>query len=271
MLYTTRTFNYEYSMREADVVLLGIPFSSTEIGNDTRHGPLFIRNAIKMVTGYDSELGVNPFKKFKFHDAGDVEVVQGNWKITEKRIIDTVDEIFNTKRSIFPVFIGGEHLITLAIVNALKKIFGNFTIVQLDAHADLMNDWMGSKYSHITWAYHVLKDEALELVQIGVRSFSEHEKDIVKRLRKSIKGEKPLYLTIDLDVIDGAICNDVGTPEIGGMKVEELMQCLARVFKNKVIGMDIVECAARCVDSKSALIAANIIKRCLALLCKSRE
>ena len=264
MLYTSRTFSYEYDLKEADVVLLGVPFSSTELGNDTKYGPLFIRHALKNTPGYDPELKLNPFAKYRFHDAGDVEIVTGDWKKTEERVIETVKEILSANGKAFPVVLGGEHLITLAVLKALKRFHGDITVVQFDAHADLMKEWMGNKYSHITWAYHALK-EGFKVVQIGVRSYDESEIRTLKKVRKFFDKSDVLYLTIDLDVLSTALCRDVGTPEPGGMELKEFMEYLGCVFKNKVVGMDVVECAATHVQSQSAVIAANIIKRALAL------
>ena len=79
-----KTFDYEFPLKEADVVLIGIPWDFSQTGYPTRYGPTFIREALRNVVGYDPDSKVNIFEKLKFCDLGDIEVVPGNWKLTEK-------------------------------------------------------------------------------------------------------------------------------------------------------------------------------------------
>lgn len=257
MLYVRKTFSYEYPLEEADVALIGIPWDFSQTGYPTRYGPLFIREALKNTVGYDPETKTNVFEAFKFCDLGDVEVVPGNWKLTEERIRDTVRSIFEANPKVFPIFLGGDHLVTLGVLNSLKP--RKLTIVDLDAHRDLAKEFLGERYSHFTWAYHALKD--FEIVQIGCRSWTEEEERVSKRVKDNVKGIKnPVYLTIDLDVL---LTKDVGTPEPGGMGFGEMTKILKQVCKNKIIGMDIVESAATKINSESPVIAANLIKKVL--------
>ncbi|NIO22704.1 MAG: hypothetical protein GTN38_01600 [Candidatus Aenigmarchaeota archaeon] len=253
MLYLRKTFGYEHPLEEADVVLIGIPWDFSQTGFPTRYGPLFIREALRNVVGYDTETKTNVFEAFKFCDLGDVEVVPGNWKLTEGRIRDTVKSIFEVNPKVFPVFLGGDHLVTLGILNSLKP--RKLTIVDLDAHRDMAKDFLGERYSHFTWARHA----PFEIRQIGIRSFTKEEGS--KGLKGDLKNiRNPVYLTIDLDVLE---TSDVGTPEPGGMGFVELTKILKQVCKHKLIGMDIVECGAMRVNSPSAIIAANLIKKVL--------
>lgn len=256
MLYARKTFDYEYPLEEADVVLVGIPWDFSQTGYPTRYGPVFIREALRNVLGYDSETETNIFEKYKFCDLGDIEVVPGNWKLTEERITDTVKGIFQRNPKVFPIFLGGDHLITLGVLNSLQG-FGKLTVVDFDAHMDLMKDFLGERYSHFTWASLIPK--AFELRQLGVRSFAKEESRI--EVKNDLGGvENPVYITVDLDVFD---TNDVGTPEPGGMKFAEFSKLLSRAFDNQVVGMDIVESAAKCVGSESAVLGANVIKKAL--------
>lgn len=259
MLYLKRTFDYEHSLKEADVVLIGIPWDFSQTGQPTRYGPLFIREALKNVVGYDPDSKVNPFCEYKFCDLGDIEIVPGNWKLTEERIKDTVKSVFEINPKVFPIFLGGDHLVTLGILNSLRP--RKLTVVDFDAHMDLMKEFLGEEHSHFTWAFHASK--FYEIVQVGVRSFTKEEEDISKKLKikndvKNIKN--PLYITIDLDVLN---TKDVGTPEPGGMHFDELTNFLKPACRNKLIGMDIVESAATRINSESAIFAANLIKKIL--------
>lgn len=262
MLYLKRTFDYEYPLGEADVVLIGIPWDFSQTGFPTRYGPLFIREALRNLVGYDPETKTNVFEKYKFCDLGDIEVVPGNWKLTEERISDTIKSVFEENPKVFPVFLGGDHLISLGVLNSLKNLHPKLTVVDFDAHMDLMKEFLGEKYSHFTWAYHALKFS--EIVQIGVRSFTKEEEEVSKkfRIKNDLKNVKnPVYLTIDLDVLK---TNDVGTPEPGGMSFEGITKILKQACRNELIGMDIVESAAMKINSESSLIAANLIKKALA-------
>jgi agmatinase len=273
MLYLRKTFSYEYPIEKAGIVLLGVPFDSTETGKPVRYGPLFIREAIRNVPGYDPKAGVNVFEGQKFADAGDVEVVPGSWKLTEQRIMETVKWMFEANPKVLPVFLGGEHLISLGILQGMKGFFKEkITVVHFDAHRDLLPEFMGEKFSHITWAYHIAKDPAFRLVQIGCRSWNREEE---KNFRKLGISEKlsgmngPVYLTIDLDVFDPAFAPEVGTPEPEGMETEEFFGMLKKLRIKNLIGMDIVECASDRINTPTAVMGAHIFKRILGMrLCK---
>lgn len=268
MLYLKKTFEYESPIEESDVVLAGVPFDSTQTGSSVKHGPLFIREAIRNLPGHDPESKTNVFEKFKLRDLGDIEVVHGNWKLTNERIADTVKFIFEKNPNVFPVFLGGEHLITLGILQSLAdETDENITVVDFDAHRDLMPEWMGEKYSHITWAHHLLKDKRFELVQIGCRSWYREEEKLLSRVSEKIeKSDNPVYITVDLDVLDPSHAQEVGTPEPLGMNPTELLEGIKEACRNRLIGMDIVECASRTTGTQTALMAANIFKKTLLYL-----
>ncbi len=263
MLYSKKTFEYEHPPEEADVVLIGIPWDFSQTGYPTRYGPLFIREAIRGMIGYDPETGTSIFKKYKFADLGDVEVVPGNWKLTEERILDTVKSVFEKNPKIFPVFLGGDHLITLGILNAMKDtVKDKITVVDFDAHRDLLPEFMGEKFSHVTWISHALKHS--DVVQIGTRAWSEEENGILKGsgIKDGFeKTDRPVYLTVDMDVFDPGIAPEVGTPEPNGMDLKGFLKILRRVAGSNVIGMDITECGSTGVNSPTATLAANIFKK----------
>jgi agmatinase len=261
MLYTKKTFDTEHEVEEADAALVGIPWDSTETGKSVKHGPLFIREALKNTPGYDPGSGRNPLGKLKFCDLGDLEVVPGNWSLTKERIADTIREMFARNEKIFPIFLGGDHLITLGILESLP--YDKITVIDFDAHADLLPDWLGEKYSHITWAHHVKNSPKFDLVQVGVRSW--YEREDVKSVKKTIeKTENPLvYVTVDMDVFDPAYAPEVGTPEAGGLSPGEFLSLLAEACRNRVIGLDVVECASDRVNTPTAVLAAYIIKKTL--------
>jgi len=267
MLYTKKIFDYEYPLKEADVCLVGIPFSSTEIGQPVKYGPLFIREAIRNLMGHNPKTGKNIFKKYKFCNIGDIEIVPGSWEKTDKVITDTMKGIFSENKKVFPVFLGGEHLISLSIIRNLQKIRKGLTVVDFDAHRDLLPDWLGEEHSHITWAYRLLKgSKYINMVQIGCRIFEEEEQKNFIKFGVSDKIGKinnPVYLTIDLDVLDPSVCPEVGTQQASGMSFEELKKELMKLKGSNIVGMDIVECASREAETRTAHIAAELIRTVL--------
>jgi agmatinase len=265
MLYLRKTFSYEYPLEEAQACLIGIPWDSTETGLPVRFGPLFIREAIKGLPGRDPLTGLNPFEKLKLTDLGDVEVVPGDWDLTRQAIEDTVKSVLEAKPEIFPVFLGGEHLITLAIIERIAELKGSLSVVHLDAHRDLMPDWMGNPHSHITWAHHAVSNKKIKLIQLGIRSWDKQEEYSISGVDETLEGLKgPVYLTLDLDVFDPSHAPEVGTPEPNGMRPEEFFGILEQVCGMELAGMDIVECASQRLGTRTALLAAQVFKKTLA-------
>ena len=158
----------------------------------------------------------------------------------------------------FPTFFGGEHSISIGIMEAFREVYPDLTILQLDAHADLRESYLGSPYNHAC-AMHAASKHS-KLVQVGIRSMDESEKQFLHPGRcffaQDIHGEnswmersidmmtEKVYLTLDLDVLDPSIMPSTGTPEPGGMEWYPLLQYLKKVFQSKtVVGFDIVEFA----------------------------
>jgi len=268
MLHTIRTFPFEYSLKEAEIALLGIPWDSSETGKTVKYGPLFIREAIRNTPGFDLETKTSVFDKFKFTDLGDIEITQANWKLTEEKIIDSIKEMFKENKKIFPVFLGGDHLISLGILNALSEIKKEkITVIHFDAHRDLLPEYLGELYSHITWTNKLLKSSKFELIQLGIRSSSPEEEKIAKEKKIKTRLKKisnPVYISVDLDVFDPSFAPEVGTPEPFGLKPEEFFPLLKKVCNKNLIGLDIVECASDKINSQTAVLAANIFKKVLA-------
>lgn len=259
MLYTS-SFPADVPVEEAAVALVGIPWDSTELGRSVRHGPLFLREALRGLEGWDPETRKQALSRFA--DVGDVQMVPGNWALTGARIADTARWLSREKA--LPVFLGGDHLITLGILDGLRDQ-GPFTVVHFDAHADLSKDWQGEPFSHISWGYHAIQ-QGFPLVQLGVRSCTEDEQAFLdahplQRL-EDIRGK--VYITVDLDVFDPGFAPEVGTPEPLGLSPPEVFRLLKQTCTHEVVGLDIVECAADRVGTATALLGAQIIKKVVA-------
>jgi len=260
MIYLRNSFlGHNYSLEEADVCLMGIPFDSTSMSHGSRFGPTAIREALKDIEGYDPQAGIDPFEKLKIADLGDIEIVPGSYKLTAERIADTVSWVREQNPEAFILSLGGEHLISLPIIETLKPE----TVVQFDAHADLREDFIGEKYSHADWAHYVAK--GFNLVQRGVRSYCKEEEELVYKLKKN-KVSGPTYLTIDIDVFDPSIAPETGLPEPSGWNFDEFCENLDSIKNGNLIGADIVEVAPKGFNSLTAFLAANVVKKILCMM-----
>ena len=262
MLYTSETFvPYNHPLREAEAVLLGIPFSSTSTGSHSNYGPTVVREALKLT---ESRLG-----KIAITDIGDLEVVPGSFELTAQRIKDTVEEIAlerSNKPFPFLLAVGGNHSITLPLCEALKPK----TIVVLDAHADCRADYLGNPHTHQTWAWHASK--FAKIINIGLNALStEEEKEVAENpnimcttpdefLETFGKLEKPVHLSIDVDVFESPYVV-TGLPE-GKLKPEQIWPILEELAP-QIGSMDIVEIADTQLPCKTGFLAARIIKNVL--------
>jgi agmatinase len=262
MLYASNTFvPYNYPLNEADVVFLGIPFASTSISSHSIYGPVMVRESLKLIEDFID--GKNIFDQLKVCDLGDIEVVPGSFELTAKRIKETIADIRSENKRIFPIFIGGEHSITLPIVESLRPK----TVIHFDAHADIRKDYLENKYTHQSWAYHASKIS--RLVQVGVTTHNREEQEFIKKnkilnltpeqfLKNKAKFERPLHLTIDIDVFSAQYV-ETGLPE-GRMKPKEFFSILNKIDCDS---LDIVEISDNRLPSKTGFLAAEIIKRVL--------
>lgn len=265
LLYVSRSFAYNYPLDEADVIFLGIPFSSTSISDSSRYAPTIVRESMKLIEGYYKKFNVNIFKAIKFCDLGNLEVVQGNYFKTAERIRETIKEIREINPKAFLIIIGGEHLITLPIIEVLSPK----SIISFDAHCDARKEYLGEAFTNATWAFYASKKA--KIYYYGIRSFSEEEKNSFdfKILEEEII-EDPVYITIDIDVFDPCYI-ETGFPTFGesgrGISPKEFFQVVENIIKSqRVIALDIVEISENKLPSKTGILASEIIKDVLAAM-----
>lgn len=266
-MYTSNTFvPYNYPVEEAKIVFLGIPFSSTSISDSSNFGPVMVRESLRITEPLDPKTKKN-FMKEKICDLGNIEVVPGSYNLTAERIKETVKEIREANPDALIMSIGGDHLISLPLVEALKPK----TVIQLDAHRDLRENFLGNEYSHATWAYHAVKSTGCNLIQIGAREIGEEEIEIEKKLgvKNSIDAIKnaiePIYLTIDMDVFDPCYV-ETGFPVSCGMKPKDVFEIIEMLKGKKIIGIDINEISSRELPSKTGFLASEIIRKIIATI-----
>ena len=263
--------------------IIGVPFDSTcSYHHGSRYGPTIIREASFGFEQYNST-----FEKLldgEFYDCGDLNVVHGNCKKTCDTLYDSVKELldFNIK----PIIIGGEHSVSIGSVRALcdfeeNNDLSDVTIIHLDAHRDIIDEYIGEKDSHATIMRRVYDLNPKELIQIGIRSFSIEEKEFVENqdnvtsffakdliddfdllLEKLESIEGKVYISIDMDVIDPAFAPSVGNPTPNGLHpidIENILEALANNENIDVIGFDLVEVASDRLGDITAILAAKII------------
>ena len=242
--------------KESKIVLFGAPFDSTSsFKSGQKFAPSAIRNISKWCIESYSEKLDKDLKDSKVFDSGDLDLPNSSIKKSLKMIYERAKEISKDKK--IPFMIGGNHSVTYPAVKALHKIYKDLCLIHFDAHADLSDELDGSKYSHacpIRRCYEELEDNSV--FQFGIRSCSKEEKEFIKSeniytefndcktLEKKLKeiGNKPVYITVDLDVLDPAIFSGTGTPESDGFSYNKLLDSIFLcIEKCNVVGIDNVE------------------------------
>lgn len=261
------------SFEKSRGVILGCPYDgSASFRPGARFGPSAIRKASWGIETF-SPYFQRDLTQCSIHDMGDLELPLGEKKISLSLIRKALGQILSKKK--FPILLGGDHLITLPIVEELFRRYPNLHIIQIDAHTDLREDYLGESLSHSTVMRKVV-DHLGEgrLFQIGVRSGTEDEfklarkwKSIVpndpRALRAMVKHLKnqPVYVTLDLDVIDSGLLPGVGTPEPGGLTFQGLLSLLKELQSLHVVGFDVVELAPDYDPTGISSVTTSVILR----------
>jgi agmatinase len=239
--------------KDADIVIFGAPFdSTTSFRPGTRFASKVMRSesfGLETYSPYqDKDLcDINVF------DGGDLELPFGNTERVLDEISAMTKTILNDEK--IPVMIGGEHLVTLGSVREVAKKYPDLHIIHFDAHTDLREDYLGEKLSHATVirrCHDILGDK--RIFQFGIRSGEKYEFEFAKEhnfinkfdlngLDEAIEaiGDKPVYFTLDLDVLDPSIFPGTGTPEAGGVSFNELLQAIIKIGKLNIVGADVNE------------------------------
>jgi agmatinase len=258
-----------------DIVIIGVPMDFTcSYRPGTRVGPKKIREV---------SIGIEEFSfyseknilEFNYYDAGDIDLPFGNVQKSLNLVEKAIDEILNDNK--FPITLGGEHLISLPVIKSIHEKYGNdLMIIHLDAHADLREDYLGENYSHASVVKRVCEFvNPKNIYQLGIRSGTKDELefarkntniylfefiDYIKDIKKKID-DKPVYITLDIDVVDPAYANGTGTPEPGGCSSTEIIKAVLELMELNVVGFDLVEVSPYFDSSdRTALLAAKLIR-----------
>ncbi len=234
------------NLKDAQVVILGIPYDRTSsFLAGSKFGPEYIRLCSENIEDY-SPYQEKSLYDLEIFDYGDVYFETQEWLNESRKVLGTFE---STKKIIA---LGGEHTITSPMITWCKAIYDKFSVIHLDAHCDLRDEYLGEKVCHATIMRRVSEIVGIEnIYQFGIRSGTKEEFDLSRNLHKFnilepltsvIKEIKdPIYLTIDVDVLDAGILPAVSTPEPGGISYQELIDSLLLLKNRKIIGADIVE------------------------------
>ncbi len=281
-----------------DVAILGIPFDSgTSYRPGARFGPQAIRQASRNLrTNFHPAYDTEPFKTLQVADAGDVGCNPFNIEEAIAQIEKDATELFKQAGSI--VSLGGDHTIALPLLRAVNKQVGPVALVHFDAHLDTWDTYFGAPYTHGT-PFRRAAEEGLfnddASIHVGIRGplysredlsndaelgfkvvhcdeLQDHGVDyVVKRIRDRVK-DNPLYLSIDIDVLDPAHAPGTGTPEIAGMTSRELVNIIRGLKGLNLIAADIVEVAPAYDHAEiTSLAAATIAFEMINLMAFNRD
>lgn len=270
----------ESEYQESSVVIFSCPMDTTcSFRPGTRFAGPAIRTDSFGVEWYSPYYDMD-LKDYQTCDIGDLNLPIGDVKRCLKIIEETTLEIINDNK--LPMMIGGEHLVSLGVIRALVSKYPDLRIIHFDAHTDLRDEFFGMKLSHATVlkrSYDLLGDG--KIYQFGIRSGSKEEFEWAKKhvhmqkfnldgLKVVIEKIKnyPVYITIDLDVLDPSIFPGTGTPEPGGITYKELLNALQDFLKlNNIVGIDMVELSPHYdVSGASNAVACKTLRELVLLL-----
>ena len=265
-------------LRKSKVVILPVPYEGTvTYGKGTSKGPQAIIDASSQLETYDEELRVENFDRIGIHTTKPLKLDKDPKK-TVQIIKEACKKFIDDEK--FVIMLGGEHSISFGYYWALKEKYPDLAVIQLDAHADLRNEYEDSKFSHAC-VMRRIRETCKDTLQIGIRSHSKEESDLIRKekipmfyahyiyikntgwLNAAIKNmPNNVFLTIDVDFFSWDVISDTGTPEPGGIHWYKALEILRTIFENKnVVGFDIVELSQTQNSNNSAFACAKLIYR----------
>ncbi|MGX9520715.1 agmatinase [Vibrio mediterranei] len=259
MTFVRRPYVKNPVSADADVVVLGVPLDMATSGRPgARLGPDAIRRASVNLAweGKKFPWDFNVFDKTKVIDSGDLVFDCGDAEDFTYRLEAATSEILKSGKTMLAL--GGDHFITLPILRAYAKHHGEMALIHFDAHTDTYAN--GSSYDHGTMFYHAPKEgliSAKHSIQIGIRTEYDYDdhgfkvinamqandqsvEEIVSQIRETI-GDKPVYITFDIDCLDPAFAPGTGTPVCGGLNSDKVLKIIRALAGINVVGMDVVE------------------------------
>ena len=275
-----------------DVGFIGVPF---DIGTSNRPGarlaPREIRDESRMIRPYNMATRAAPFDSMNIADLGDVALNTYNLSRSIEIIETYYDNVISNH--CIPLTLGGDHTITLPVLRAETKTHGPLALIHVDAHADCNDQMFGERITHGTWIHRAVDEDILDctsVLQVGLRGSGYSATDfdwprqqgfevvtaeecwyrslepLMRRIRSKI-GDRPTYITFDIDGIDPAFAPGTGTPEVGGLTSTQALEIVRGCIGLNIVGGDLVEvCPPFDVSRTTSLLAANLLFEMLCVL-----
>jgi len=267
---------------DVDVAIVGVPFDTgVSYRPGARFGPNHVRESSRLLRPYNPAANVSPFATQQVVDAGDIAANPFDIEEAISSIHKSYDQLLERAKRI--VTIGGDHTITLPILRSLKAKHGAISVVHFDAHLDTWDSYFGADYTHGTTFRRASEEGLLDpegCMHIGIRGPLYAAKDLtddkalgfqifssvefqdlgvaaaIEKMKVRV-GKRPMYISIDIDVLDPAHAPGTGTPEAGGLTSRELLSLLRATSGMNVVGADIVEVAPAYDHAQITGIAAS--------------
>lgn len=253
-------------VEKADIAVVGIPFDAgTSYRPGARFGPAHIRESSRLLRPYNPAQDASPFALAQVVDAGDIAVNPFNIELAVEQIETGIDELIDDGKRL--VTLGGDHTIAYPILKSLHKKHGPITVIHFDAHLDTWDTYFGAPLTHGTPFRRASEEGLIDLgscLHVGIRGPLYAETDlsddkrlgfevvtsvdmdavgvagVIERMLARV-GNKPVYVSIDVDVLDPAFAPGTGTPEMGGLSSREMLALIRSLDSVNLIGADIVE------------------------------
>ncbi|HMO56061.1 MAG TPA: agmatinase [Roseiflexaceae bacterium] len=277
------------SYDQSAALILPIPYEATvSYGQGTREGPRALLYASRQVELYDRELGDEPALRHGIHTLPAIAPASSGPEAMVAAIAACAAEHLASGKLL--VGLGGEHTISAGIARAVHAQYSDMIMVQIDAHADLRNEYEGSQYSHACIARRVF-DMGVPIVQLGIRSVCREEVELIDaepeqlhvyfaedvhagrhrdELADLVRGRN-VFLTIDLDGLDPSLIPATGTPEPGGLYWDQALEIIRTVcHAGRVVAFDCVELAPIAGQHGSEFLAAKLVYKTLSLALATR-
>ena len=256
------------AVSDVDLAIVGIPFDAgVSYRPGARFGPRHVRESSRLLRPYNPAVGIAPFEKYQVVDAGDLAVNPFN-------IDEAIADIERGSRDLHEraariIAIGGDHTVALPLLRTMAAQHGPLSVVHFDAHLDTWDTYFGASYTHGTPFRRAAEEGLIDRegsIHVGIRGPLYSSKDLdqdadlgfdifsaiefddigvagaIEKIAERV-GNRPMYVSIDIDVLDPAHAPGTGTPEAGGLTSRELL-AVVRSFKTRnIVGADIVEVA----------------------------
>ena len=267
---------------KADVAVVGIPFDSgVSYRPGARFGPAAVREASRLLRPYHPGLDVSPFERAQVVDAGDIAANPMDIPLAIDTVQREAGSLLDDGAKL--VSIGGDHTIALPLLRALAQRHGPVALLHFDAHLDTWDSYFGASYTHGTPFRRAVEEGLLDtsaLCHVGIRGplydrgdltgdkelgfgivtsadvLRRGVDEVVGGLRERI-GDRPLYVSVDIDVLDPAHAPGTGTPEAGGLTSRELLEILRGLAGTNLVSADVVEVAPAYDHAEITSIAAS--------------